>query len=286
MIPLSLLFVLASLGLLVAGLAEDTQSLVWTSLIASLSACGCLVGSVLNRRRVAATGTADLPTGQPIDLGSPAPDPALPAPTSPAQPPWAAPPAAPVSPDPAGAPYRPPDADAYAVPPQRPDAGPDVAPAAPAATGQPAAGQPAAGGLPVATGQPAATGLPAAATGQPAAEPGPLDPPDAGSDPTGPAWSTDSTPPARPAPVAPADEPAVEDIPVADALRVAQLADEVLVVDGRPRYHLADCPRLPGRTTVSLPVSAARRAGFTPCGDCQPDRTLLARSRSAARPQN
>jgi len=272
-IPLSLLFVLASLGLLVAGLAEDTQSLVWTSLIASLSACGCLVGSVLNRRRVAATGTADLPTGQPIDLGSPAPDPALPAPTSPAQPPWAAPPAAPVSPDPAGAPYRPPDADAYAVPPQRPDAGPDVAPAAPAA-----AGQPAATGLPAGT-LPAGT-LPAAA------EPGPLDPPDAGSDPTGPAWSTDSTPPARPAPVAPADEPAVEDIPVADALRVAQLADEVLVVDGRPRYHLADCPRLPGRTTVSLPVSAARRAGFTPCGDCQPDRTLLARSRSAARPQN
>jgi hypothetical protein len=274
-----LLFVLASLGLLVAGLAEDSQSLVWTSLIASLSACGCLVGSVLNRRRVIATGTAGPPPGQPIDLGSPAPDPALPAPTSPAQPPWAAPPAAPVSPDPAGAPYRPPDADAFAVPPQRPDAGPDAATSRPDTVA----------GLSAATGRPdSVTGLPAAAPPA-AAEPGPLDPPDAGSDPTGPAWSTDSVPPASPAPaapVAPADEPAVEDIPVADALRVAQLPDEVLVVDGRPRYHLADCPRLAGRATVPLPVSAARRAGFTPCGDCQPDRTLLARSRSAARPQS
>jgi hypothetical protein len=89
---------------------------------------------------------------------------------------------------------------------------------------------------------------------------------------------------ASPVPAAPADEPAVEDIPVPDALRVAQLSDEVRVVDGRPRYHLPGCPQLGGRPTVPLPVSAARRAGFTPCAACRPDYTLLSRSRSAAGP--
>jgi len=74
------------------------------------------------------------------------------------------------------------------------------------------------------------------------------------------------------------DEPGVEEIPVSDALRVAQLADPVLVVDGRPRYHLAGCPTLAGRQPVALPVSAARRAGFTPCTVCRPDASLRARS--------
>jgi hypothetical protein len=87
---------------------------------------------------------------------------------------------------------------------------------------------------------------------------------------------------------------------------VAQLDDEVLVVDGHPRYHLAGCPTLAGADpaaggtragtgagagastgagtgtgtgTVPLAVSAARRGGFTPCAVCVPDRTLLARSR-------
>jgi len=86
-------------------------------------------------------------------------------------------------------------------------------------------------------------------------------------------------------------EPPVEDVPVGDALRAAQLDDEVLVVDGHPRYHLPGCRTLvppPGTTgsagtagagTTALPLSAARRSGFTPCGVCGPDRTLLARSR-------
>ena len=75
-------------------------------------------------------------------------------------------------------------------------------------------------------------------------------------------------------------EPAVEDVAVGDALRVAQLADDVVVVDGHPRYHLAGCPTLAGAPPVPLAVSAARRAGFTPCAVCGPDRTLLARSRA------
>jgi hypothetical protein len=76
-----------------------------------------------------------------------------------------------------------------------------------------------------------------------------------------------------------AGEPAIEQVPVRDALRVAQLADEVVVVDGHPRYHLADCPTLRDADTIPLAVSAARRGGFTPCAACGPDASLLARSR-------
>jgi hypothetical protein len=233
-IPLSLLLVLASLGLLAAGLAEGSSPLVWASLIASLSACGCLVGSVLQHRRAALTATPDQAAAQPIDVGAPASDPALPASISPAQVPWTSPPAsAPPEPMAPASPFR-----------QPADADPAPQPAAPAARAA------------------------------------------AAPDPTRAAAPTDDLPgsPASPAQGELADEPAVEDIPVADALRVAQLSDEVLVVDGRPRYHLAGCPHLADRATIPLPVSAARRAGFTPCAACQPDSTLLARSRSIARP--
>ena len=66
---------------------------------------------------------------------------------------------------------------------------------------------------------------------------------------------------------------------VRDALRVAQLPDEVVVVDGHPRYHLAACPTLTGAGTTPLAISVARRAGFTPCAVCGPDSTFLARLR-------
>jgi hypothetical protein len=74
----------------------------------------------------------------------------------------------------------------------------------------------------------------------------------------------------------------VEQVAVRDALRVAQLADEVLVVDGHPRYHLAGCPTLQDAETAPLAVSAARRGGFTPCAGCGPDATLLARAQARA----
>jgi hypothetical protein len=74
-------------------------------------------------------------------------------------------------------------------------------------------------------------------------------------------------------------------VAVRDALRVAQLADEVLVVDGHPRYHLAGCPALRDAGTVALAVSAARRGGFTPCSICRPDATLLARSHARTQQQ-
>ena len=48
------------------------------------------------------------------------------------------------------------------------------------------------------------------------------------------------------------------------------------MVDGRPRYHLTDCPHLRGRPSEPLPVSEAVELGFTPCGRCEPDDALLA----------
>jgi hypothetical protein len=57
------------------------------------------------------------------------------------------------------------------------------------------------------------------------------------------------------------------------------VAVDVFVVDGRPRYHLVDCPHLAGREQIPLPVSEAREAGFTPCSLCKPDTTLAAKAR-------
>lgn len=77
----------------------------------------------------------------------------------------------------------------------------------------------------------------------------------------------------------PVDEPPEEDVSPSDVLRTADLSYDVLVVDGRPRYHLVDCPHLHDREAVSLPLAEAREAGFTPCSRCRPDSTLAARSR-------
>ncbi|MGN9775650.1 hypothetical protein ACTMS0_07715 [Micromonospora sp. H33] len=73
-----------------------------------------------------------------------------------------------------------------------------------------------------------------------------------------------------------ADEPAAQDVPVADAARLARLDREVRVVDGRPRYHLAGCPHLVGREYEPLPVAEAADLGFTPCAHCAPATALLA----------
>jgi hypothetical protein len=80
----------------------------------------------------------------------------------------------------------------------------------------------------------------------------------------------------------PPDEPAEEDVSAPTALRVVDLDVEVVVVDGRPRYHLDDCPHLDGRETVPLPVNEARESGFTPCSLCKPDATLVARAARAS----
>jgi hypothetical protein len=67
---------------------------------------------------------------------------------------------------------------------------------------------------------------------------------------------------------------------VTDLLLVVDLTDEVLVIDEHPRYHLAGCRHLRGRTTIPLPLDEARTDGFTPCAACSPDRNLAERERA------
>jgi hypothetical protein len=74
---------------------------------------------------------------------------------------------------------------------------------------------------------------------------------------------------------APAGEPPRQRTPRADAELIARLPAEVLVVDGRPRYHVTGCPHLLDRESEPLAVSEAVELGFTPCGWCQPDTVLL-----------
>jgi clumping factor A len=76
----------------------------------------------------------------------------------------------------------------------------------------------------------------------------------------------------------PADEPPPQAVRPADAVRVARMTAEVLVVDGRPRYHLASCSHLAGRLTDPLPVNEAVELGFSPCGLCRPVDHLVAQA--------
>jgi hypothetical protein len=74
----------------------------------------------------------------------------------------------------------------------------------------------------------------------------------------------------------PPDEPAPQQVSPADAARVARMSTPVMVIDGRPRYHLAGCVHLLGRDGEPLPVDEAVELGFTPCSLCEPDTALLA----------
>jgi hypothetical protein len=79
----------------------------------------------------------------------------------------------------------------------------------------------------------------------------------------------------------PPDEPAAQIVAPADSARVARMTAQVLVIDGRPRYHQAGCVHLLGRDSEPLPVSEAAELGFTPCSLCEPDSALLADARRA-----
>jgi hypothetical protein len=82
------------------------------------------------------------------------------------------------------------------------------------------------------------------------------------------------------APAVELGDPPAEDVEVTDLLLVVDLKDEVLVVDEHPRYHLAGCVHLSGRTSIPMPLDEARTDGFTPCAECAPDRTLAERVRA------
>jgi hypothetical protein len=77
----------------------------------------------------------------------------------------------------------------------------------------------------------------------------------------------------------PPDEPVAQRVLPADAARIARMSTEVLVIDGRPRYHVAGCVHLLGRPHEPLPVNEAVELGFSPCGLCEPDSALLADAR-------
>lgn len=77
----------------------------------------------------------------------------------------------------------------------------------------------------------------------------------------------------------PPDEPAPQQVSAEDVARVGRMLTEVLVVDGRPRYHLPGCVHLLGRDREPLPVGEAIELGFTPCSLCEPDSALLADAR-------
>ena len=101
-------------------------------------------------------------------------------------------------------------------------------------------------------------------------------PPATADEPSGPAAGVSGESFATPA--EPADPP-VEEVEVTDLLLVVDLTDEVLVIDEHPRYHLAGCVHVAGRTTIPLPLDEARTDGFTPCAVCAPDSTLAERAR-------
>ena len=48
----------------------------------------------------------------------------------------------------------------------------------------------------------------------------------------------------------------------------------VLIVEGRPRYHVAGCRYLSGKSPEKIDVLDAREEGFSPCGVCKPDDAL------------
>ncbi|MEV4147856.1 hypothetical protein AB0J40_29605 [Amycolatopsis sp. NPDC049691] len=74
-------------------------------------------------------------------------------------------------------------------------------------------------------------------------------------------------------------EPGEEETSEADIAVLADLEDEVVVVDEHPRYHLRTCIWLGSRDTIPIGVGEARQLGFTPCDRCSPDATLVAAHR-------
>jgi hypothetical protein len=64
------------------------------------------------------------------------------------------------------------------------------------------------------------------------------------------------------------------------AVATSGLAGAVLVVEGRPRYHVAGCRYLTGKDATEVEVSAARADGFTACGVCRPDASLASAEES------
>ncbi|MFG1641576.1 hypothetical protein ACGFMK_14920 [Amycolatopsis sp. NPDC049252] len=74
-------------------------------------------------------------------------------------------------------------------------------------------------------------------------------------------------------------EPGEESTAESDIALLADLEDEVVVVDEHPRYHLRVCSWVGTRDTIPIGIGEARQLGFTPCARCGPDATLVAAHR-------
>jgi hypothetical protein len=290
-ILLSFVLVVVSATALGFGVFDTSGPLVWTSLVAGLGAVALIVGSVLRRRRELVPGAvpdaAGPATAGSVAVGSasagyvPAPSPtptrttgtgstaAQPS-TEPVPPPgpWAGAPGSRMWPWATTPPGGSPDSRSGWTGPVPAAPPPPDRPAEASAATQPTDG-------PAVT-RPDGDERPAEASVAPVQIP------------ADPVTAPDESPPIEQkasweaaAGESSADgEPAIERVTVRDALRVAQLGDEVVVVDGHPRYHLAGCPTLSGAEMTPLAVSVARRGGFTPCAVCGPDGTLLTRLRA------
>jgi hypothetical protein len=78
--------------------------------------------------------------------------------------------------------------------------------------------------------------------------------------------------------------PRTDEASTADASGPA-VSGMVLVVEGRPRYHVAGCRYLTGKQAEEVPVGSARGDGFTACGVCKPDEALAASSQPETAPE-
>jgi hypothetical protein len=77
-------------------------------------------------------------------------------------------------------------------------------------------------------------------------------------------------------PAAEEAEPGEEPTSASDIALLADLEDEVVVVDEHPRYHLRICSWVGVRDTIPIGIGEARQLGFTPCARCGPDATMVA----------
>jgi len=86
---------------------------------------------------------------------------------------------------------------------------------------------------------------------------------------------------------APVPEPvATEAAAPADTAPVdASVTGSVLVVPGRPRYHVSGCRYLTGKDPEEVAVATARADGYTACGVCKPDSVLAEEAAAQPHPQ-
>ena len=73
--------------------------------------------------------------------------------------------------------------------------------------------------------------------------------------------------------------------PAAPETEDAPVSGNVLVVAGRPRYHVSGCRYLTGKDYDEVEVGAARDEGFTACGVCKPDAVLAEEAAAQPHPQ-